>query len=215
MHRNLLGVDFAFFIFLAILAFFYPRVSPNKYIGYFVYIAFLIANFFVWRALHVGTHMVQFGTHPTYTYSDFYGYAPYLQGLALVQAYWSAFCGLLAVASVLLWRRGRETSLAASAGGCGPAIPRAGGCDRRAVRFGVRGHRAVDFLQHRNPESRVTDNDSRTSPPITRKPTRSTRACRSRASPTCITRSTCGRKPRNARMRGDEVIVNRNSTADR
>ena len=106
---ELLVMNFTLFIFLAVLAFFIHVVSPNKYIGYFVFIAFLIANQFVWRPLNIGTLLVQFGSQPDYTYSDFYGYAPFLKGWLWFTAYWLVFCGILAAGSIVLWQRGRET----------------------------------------------------------------------------------------------------------
>lgn len=104
-------IDFSSFVFLAILAFFLHTITPNKYIGYFAYIAFLLLNQFIWKPLHVATYMVQFGAQPSMTYSDFFGYAPYLKGWLWFTAYWSAFCVLLLVLTVLLWQRGRETRL--------------------------------------------------------------------------------------------------------
>ena len=106
---ELLVMNFTLFIFLATLAFFVHVVSPNKYIGYFAFIAFLIVNQFVWRPLHIGTLLVQFGSQPDYTYSDFYGYAPFLKAWLWFTAYWLVFCGILAAGSLMLWQRGRET----------------------------------------------------------------------------------------------------------
>jgi ABC-2 type transport system permease protein len=105
---ELLGMDFTTFIFFAVLAYFIHVVSPNKYIGYFIFITFAIANIFAWRPLHVATLLVQFGGQPNATYSDFFGFAPYWTSWLWFTAYWFAFCGLLAVASILLWQRGRE-----------------------------------------------------------------------------------------------------------
>ena len=105
---EILGMDFAGFVFLAVLAYFIHVVSPNKYIGYFAFIAFVIANAFVWRPLKVGTRLVQFGSQPDVTYSDFFGFAPYWKSWTWFTLYWLAFCGVLGVASVLLWQRGRE-----------------------------------------------------------------------------------------------------------
>jgi ABC-type transport system involved in multi-copper enzyme maturation permease subunit len=107
---ELLAMDFSWFLMLAILAFLCHVLSPNKYIGYFAYIAFLIANTFAWRPLHIATHMVQFGDRPGATYSDFYGYAPFLKGYLWFTAYWISFSALLSVASVLFWQRGAESA---------------------------------------------------------------------------------------------------------
>ena len=106
---ELLAMDFSWFLMLAVLAFFCHVLAPNKYAGYFAYIAFLITNQFVWRPLHVASLLVQFASRPSPTYSDFFGYAPFRQGYLWFTAWWLLFCALLAVASIVLWRRGTET----------------------------------------------------------------------------------------------------------
>ena len=107
---TMLGIDLSAMVFLAVLAFFIHVISPNKYIGYFAYIAFLILNIFVWRPLHVATDLVRFGTQPDMRYSDFFGYAPFIKAWAWFTVYWSAFCVVMVVASIILWPRGRETA---------------------------------------------------------------------------------------------------------
>ncbi len=109
---ELLGMDFTLFIFLAVLAFFIHVLSPNKYAGYFAYVAFLAFNTIGWKPLNVETYLVRFGLTPDITYSDMYGYAPFLPSWSWITAYWAAFCVLLAVATMLFWPRGQETSLA-------------------------------------------------------------------------------------------------------
>lgn len=104
--------DFSFFVFLAVLAFFVHVLSPNKYVGYFGFVIFLVANAFVWDPLDVGTRLVRYASRPSYTYSDFFGYQPYLLTWWSFTAYWGAFALLLASLSTVLWPRGRETSLA-------------------------------------------------------------------------------------------------------
>ena len=44
------------------------------------------------------------------TYSDFYGYGPFLESWSWFMLYWTAFCVFLAAVTILLWQRGRETS---------------------------------------------------------------------------------------------------------
>jgi len=105
---ELLGMDFTTFVFFGVLAYFIHVISPNKYIGYFAFIAFAITNLFVWRPLHVATLLVQFGMRPDTNYSDFFGFAPYWISWTWFTAYWALFCGLLAVASIQFWPRGRD-----------------------------------------------------------------------------------------------------------
>ena len=105
---TLFGIDFSLFTFLAVLAFFIHALSPNKYAGYFGFIAFAIVNVFIWRPLHVATYLVQFGQTPDMVYSDFFGYAPFVESWGWFTLYWAAFCIVLAVATLVLWPRGRD-----------------------------------------------------------------------------------------------------------
>ncbi|HUK26170.1 MAG TPA: M1 family aminopeptidase [Terriglobales bacterium] len=105
---TLFGIDFSAFIFLAILAFFIHVLSPNKYVGYFAFIAFVIANAFIWRPLNIATNLVKFGQTPDMVYSDFYGFAPFLKGWTWFTLYWAAFSLMMIVATLLLWPRGRD-----------------------------------------------------------------------------------------------------------
>ncbi len=99
-------VSFAFFTTLAFLV---HVLSPNKYVGYFAFIAVLVANAFMWRPLHLASNMLRFGALPTMTYSDFFGFQPWIVSWRWFALYWGFFCLLLAVVSVLLWQRGRDT----------------------------------------------------------------------------------------------------------
>jgi ABC-2 type transport system permease protein len=105
---QLLLLDFPGFVFLAVLAFFSHVISPNKYVAYFLFPAFIIADIFVWEPLNVGTLMVKFGQLPSGTYSDFFGWGPYRAGMLWFTLYWAAFSALLALATILLWRNGCE-----------------------------------------------------------------------------------------------------------
>jgi ABC-type transport system involved in multi-copper enzyme maturation permease subunit len=115
-HRYQLGLylnqlfvrDLSFLLFLGVLAFFIHALSSNKYVGYFIYIAFLIVNLFIWRPLNVASNLVQFGSAPDVTYSDMFGDAPYITAWRWFTLYWILFCGLLAIATVMFWPRGTQ-----------------------------------------------------------------------------------------------------------
>jgi len=100
--------DGSLMLFLAVLAFFIHVSSPNKYVGYFVYIGFVLANAFAWRPLNVATNLVKFANRPNVIYSDFYGDAPFRTGWNWFTLYWLLFCGLLSVAAIAFWPRGKE-----------------------------------------------------------------------------------------------------------
>ncbi|MGB7987098.1 MAG: M1 family aminopeptidase [Terracidiphilus sp.] len=107
--EKLLGQDMLSFAFFAAAAFLIHVLSPNKYIGYFAFIGFLVVDSFLWIPLHVATLMVQFGSLPSMTYSDFFGYRPYMESWSWFAVYWSFFSILLALASILFWQRGCDT----------------------------------------------------------------------------------------------------------
>jgi len=116
-HRYQIGLylkelflrDASFFLFGAVLAFFIHAVAPNKYVGYFAFIAFLILNAFIWRPLNVATYLVRFGMRPSVTNSDFFGDAPYRTSWDWFTLYWLLFCALLSIAAVLFWPRGKQS----------------------------------------------------------------------------------------------------------
>jgi ABC-2 type transport system permease protein len=105
---ELLVRDLSLFVFLAVLAFFIHSVSPNKYVGYAIYIAFLTANAFMWGPLNVATNLVQFAGTPNVVHSDMFGDAPYRVSWTWYAIYWLLFCGLLAILTVMFWPRGKQ-----------------------------------------------------------------------------------------------------------
>jgi len=100
----------SYFLFLAILAFAIHVLAPNKYVGYFFYIVFLIMNWLIWRPLNIASNLIQFGARTRVIYSDFFGDAPFRLAYRWQSVYWALFCALLAIASVMLWPRGKTTA---------------------------------------------------------------------------------------------------------
>ena len=106
---ELLLNDMLQFFFLVVLAMAWHVVSPNKYVGYFGFIAFLIVNAFVWFVLDWSTLLVNYGEVPSVIYSDFYGFAPFTTSVLWFSLYWTLGAVLIAIASALLWQRGKES----------------------------------------------------------------------------------------------------------
>ncbi|HEY6563884.1 MAG TPA: ABC transporter permease, partial [Pirellulaceae bacterium] len=106
---ELLGLDLTRFVCLIVLAMLAHAVSPNKYFGYFLFIAVLIANAFGWSMLRIDSALVRYGHLPTHTYSDLYGFAPFQAALSWFAIYWLLFAALLGMLTIFLWQRGRET----------------------------------------------------------------------------------------------------------
>jgi ABC-2 type transport system permease protein len=106
--KELLVRDLSLFFMLAILAFFIHVLSPNKYVGYFLYVAYLLANFFAWTPLNVASNLPKYGFRPRIIYSDFYADAPFRIAWNWFSLYWLLCCSLLFILTVLLWPRGKQ-----------------------------------------------------------------------------------------------------------
>lgn len=105
--KELLLRDLSLFVMLAILAFLFHALSPNKYVGYFVYVVFLIANFFAWTPLNVASNLPKFANRPRIIYSDFFTDAPFRVAWSWFSVYWIVCCALLYVLTVMFWPRGK------------------------------------------------------------------------------------------------------------
>ena len=114
--------SYSLYVFLAVLAFFIQVLSPNKYAGYFAFVAFLLVNAFAWAPLNIATRLVRYSSRPAYIYSDFYGHAPYLNAWWWFTAYWAVFALLLATVASALWPRGKESGLAKRIQGFNPKL---------------------------------------------------------------------------------------------
>src|SRR5215471_11733221 len=107
--KELLVRDLSLFVMLAVLAFFIHVLSPNKYVGYFVYIVFLLANLFAWNPLNVASNLPKFANRPRVIYSDFFTDAPFRSAWSWFSLYWLLCCALLYVMTVLFWPRGKAS----------------------------------------------------------------------------------------------------------
>lgn len=108
---EILVLDQLSMFFLVMLSMLAHVVSPNKYIGYFLFIILVVVNAFIWGFLEVSTRMVRYGSLPDYIYSDMYRFAPYQESLVAFGAYWFLFACLIGIACILYWQRGRETAV--------------------------------------------------------------------------------------------------------
>lgn len=103
------GLDMVTMFCLCVLGLISHVVSPNKYIGYFLFIILLVVNSYATYAMNIESNLLNYGTLPGYTYSDMFGFAPFTKALAWFSAYWIVTGLLASIIGVLLWRRGKET----------------------------------------------------------------------------------------------------------
>ena len=111
VYIRLFALDLLGFAFMLVAAYLIQLLVNNKYIGYFVIVAFLIANNFLWQAIRVDSNMVRFGKLPTVIYSDMNGFGPFVPGIIGFGLYWSLFCSLLILAIIGMNLRGKENGL--------------------------------------------------------------------------------------------------------
>jgi ABC-2 type transport system permease protein len=97
------GLRFSFFIVAALVA---HTIAPNKYLGYFYFVVFMIGNVFLWQLLRIDTRLVRFGSLPSYIYSDMFGIAPYKPGLIGFGIYWIVGAVVLLALSAFALHRG-------------------------------------------------------------------------------------------------------------
>lgn len=98
------------FLAMIALSIFIHILVNNKYLGYFIFIAFIITNNFVWSALDVESKLLIYGSSPSMIYSDMNGFGPFLQGKIFFESYWLIFTMLLLAIGLLYWIRGREVT---------------------------------------------------------------------------------------------------------
>jgi ABC-type transport system involved in multi-copper enzyme maturation permease subunit len=108
---QLLASDSLTFLSLIILSIFIHSVVNNRYLGYFLFIAVLIANSFVWPALDVNSKLLIYGASPRLIYSDMNAFGPFLYGKMAFKAYWLLAGSVLIGISILYWVRGRDHAM--------------------------------------------------------------------------------------------------------
>lgn len=108
--RILFGLNLVDYVLLAALAMTVHVVVNQKYLGHIVVLmAFLFTV--VSSQLGVRHHLLVYGTDPGWTYSDMYGFSPFVGPFVWFKLYWAAWALLLAVVANVLWVRGPESGL--------------------------------------------------------------------------------------------------------
>jgi aminopeptidase N len=93
---------------LAVLTIFVQTLSPGKYIGFGVMALYVVARVTL-PSLGFEHHLYLFGTLTAIPLSDMNGQGNFWVSRTWFEAYWTAFCAVLAMLSYGLWRRGTET----------------------------------------------------------------------------------------------------------
>jgi ABC-2 type transport system permease protein len=111
VYFGLLSLSFVIpMAILAILAVFIQILSPNKYIGMLIFVAYFILSI-VARNLGMEHHMWRIGSTPALVYSDINTYGHFLEAVLWYNLYWLAFTTVLIVTGYGMWARGAEYSI--------------------------------------------------------------------------------------------------------
>lgn len=95
---------------LSVLAFLLQVLSPNKYVGMFAFVLFILSRF-VMEPLGLGHNMFRFSESPEFSYSDMNGYGQSLLSHSWYMVYWGALSLVMSIVGYGLWQRGPGQSL--------------------------------------------------------------------------------------------------------
>lgn len=105
LYLQYIGLDLLRFGLLAILAVVLQVWANNKFVGYALLVAYLIAAI-VLSQFHLDDHLYRYATAPNTPYSDMNGFGTFWIGTLWFRAYWYLFATALLVLAALYWVRG-------------------------------------------------------------------------------------------------------------
>ncbi len=108
--KYLFGARFIVYSFMSLLALFIHTIASNKYLGHFILVVIYIISAFL-PFIGVESSLYMYGSTPRIIYSDMNGFGPYLKSFFWFALYWSLFAGMLAGLTLLLWRRGINSTI--------------------------------------------------------------------------------------------------------
>ncbi|MGL5837870.1 MAG: ABC transporter permease/M1 family aminopeptidase [Sphingorhabdus sp.] len=95
-------------LLIAILAVFFQAISPNKYVGWGLFLIWFIAGIFLVN-MGYSNALYRYGSGPAEPLSDMNGSGGFAYGAWVLRAYWLAFGMILLVIAHLVWPRGTDT----------------------------------------------------------------------------------------------------------
>jgi ABC-2 type transport system permease protein len=93
---------------VAILAVFFQAMSPNKYVGWGLFLVWFIAGIFMVN-MGYSNALYRYGSGPGEPLSDMNGSGGFAYGAWVMRGYWLAFGTILLVIAHLVWPRGTDT----------------------------------------------------------------------------------------------------------
>ena len=96
------------FLLMTVLAFFIQALSPGKYIGMLIFIAYIFVSLVLF-SLGLEHNMFNYAASPQLSYSDMNGYGWHMQTQHAYMFYWTALAVVLGLVSYGMWHRGPES----------------------------------------------------------------------------------------------------------
>jgi len=103
------------YMLLVVLSFFIQVLSPNKYVGMLIFVAYFFVSL-TFSQLGLEHNMFNYGAAPRLQYSDMNGYGWAMTTQHHYMIYWGALALMLSTVSYALWQRGPESKLNARFG---------------------------------------------------------------------------------------------------
>ncbi|NNM94276.1 MAG: hypothetical protein HKL88_02290 [Bacteroidia bacterium] len=104
--KSLFGVNFIDLVLMAVFVLFIQTLVNNKFIGFFVIIAYYLFNIFIMNSLGWNDNLYNYSSDPGMPYSAMNGYGHFWTGFLWFKFYWACFAVMLAVLTNLFWVRG-------------------------------------------------------------------------------------------------------------
>ena len=95
-------------LLVAILAVFFQALSPNKYVGWGIFLVWFIAGIFLVNMGYTNA-LYRYGSNPAEPLSDMNGSGGFAYGAWVLRAYWLSFAVILMVVAHIVWPRGTDT----------------------------------------------------------------------------------------------------------
>lgn len=109
--KQLFLIDLSRLAIMIAVSLFIHTCINNMYVGFFVFILFLVANQFLWGALSIDSNLLRVGATPSFDYSDMHQFAIGERGLKWYNLYWILFSAVLMLVSALFWVRGKGLNI--------------------------------------------------------------------------------------------------------
>jgi ABC-type transport system involved in multi-copper enzyme maturation permease subunit len=105
---ELLVMDMLTFAQLVVVALLVHTLVNNRYVGYFIFVAVLIAQASIKGALRSEFNMFILWSKPTRIFSDMNGYGPFVPGMFWYSLYWALLVGLVFILAYTFFVRGHQ-----------------------------------------------------------------------------------------------------------